>query len=81
MNPLVTGLLVGALTTIGRWSRGKGLTIDTVLGVLGVAFGLAIIEQFNKDLAKAFSALVIVAVAWVHLPHILKQTGLEDLGK
>lgn len=76
MNPLVAAATVAAMTTLGRWARGKGLTIDTVLGVVGVALGLAIIDQANAKLARGLGALIVIGVAAAHLPTLLNATGL-----
>lgn len=78
MTPIVTAVIVGLMTTLGRWARGKGLTIDTVVGVVVLALTLAVIEQGNEKLARAFGALVVVGVALAHAPIILDATGLTD---
>ena len=76
MSPVMSALTVGGLTTLGRWANDKGLTIDTIVGIMGVAIILTFIQQANEDLASAFGALIIVAVAIVQLPAILAKTGL-----
>lgn len=76
MTPIVASILVGLMTTLGRWAKGKGLTIDTVVGVVVLALSLALIEQANEKLARAFGALVVVGVALVHAPIIIDATGL-----
>lgn len=76
MTPIVASVLVGLMTTLGRWAKGKGLTIDTVVGVVVLALSLALIEQANEKLARAFGALVVVGVALVHAPIIIDATGL-----
>lgn len=76
MTPIVASVLVGLMTTLGRWAKGKGLTIDTVVGVVILALSLALIEQANEKLARAFGALVVVGVALVHAPIIIDATGL-----
>lgn len=76
MTPIVASILVGLMTTLGRWAKGKGLTIDTVVGVVVLALSLALIEQANEKLARAFGTLVVVGVALVHAPIIIDATGL-----
>lgn len=66
MNPLAVGLILGAITTLARWARGKQASVDTVVGVVGVAIGLAVVEQANKEFAKALGTLVVVGVSVVH---------------
>lgn len=72
MNPLAVGLVLGAVTTLARWARGKQASVDTVVGVVGVALGLAVIEQANKDFAKALGTLAVVGVSIVHLGDLLE---------
>ena len=76
MSPLVAAATVAAMTTLGRWARGKTLTIDTVVGMVGVAIGLAILEQANAKFARGFGILVVIGVAVAHLPTLVDASGL-----
>jgi hypothetical protein len=76
VNPVLAALLVGAITTFGKWARGKSLDIDTVVGVVVLAVCLAIIDQVNAQLAKAFALLAVVAVTVAHAGVIIDATGL-----
>src|SRR5688572_10772510 len=76
VSPIVASVMVGLMTTLGRWARGKGLTVDTVVGVAVLAVTLAIIEQGNEKLARGFGLLVVLGVALVHAGPILDATGL-----
>jgi len=76
MSPVVAAVTVAAMTTLGRWARGKGLTVETVVGLVGVALGLAVIEQANPKLARGFGTLVVIGVAVAHLPIIINASGL-----
>lgn len=76
MTPVVTAVVVAVMTTLGRWARGKGLTIDTVVGVVFLAVALAVIEAGNEKLARAFGTLIVVGVAFAHVPTLLNATGL-----
>jgi hypothetical protein len=80
MSPIVAAVTVAAMTTLGRWARGKTLTIDTVVGVVGVALGLAVVEQANTRLARQLGALIVIGVAAAHLPILLDSTGLTGSG-
>lgn len=77
MNPVPAAVTIGLLTVLGRWARGKTLTIDTVVGVVVLAVLLAMLDQVNNKLARAFGALAVVAVAIVHLPAILDKAGVQ----
>lgn len=81
MNPVLASLLVGGMTTVGRWAKGKGLTADTVVGVVFLALSLSLIEQANEKLSRAFGLLVVVAVAIVYAPIIIDATGLAKNAK
>lgn len=76
MTPIVASVVVGVMTTLGRWARGKGLTIDVVVGVVVLAVTLALIETANEKLARAFGALVVIGVGLAHAPIVLDATGL-----
>lgn len=75
MNPVVAAIIVAATTTIGRWARGKSLDIDIVIGLMGLAILLTIIDQINKDLAKAFGVLAVVATMVAHADVVFKVIG------
>lgn len=79
MSPIVAAIVVGVMTTLGRWARGKGLTVDTVVGVVVLALALAVIEQGNEKLARAFGLLVVLGVALAHAPIVLDATGLTKV--
>lgn len=72
MNPVVAAIVVAATTTIGRWARGKTLSVDIVVGLMGIAIALTIIDQVNKELAKAFGVLAVVATLVAHADVIFK---------
>lgn len=76
LNPVTTAIITGALVVGGKWARGQSPNIDNAVGVAGIAIGLAVIEQMNEGLAAAFSALILVTVAIVHFPAIVKASGL-----
>lgn len=77
MTPVITAVVVATMTVLGRWARGKTLSIDVVVGVVVMAIALAIIETGNEKLAKAFATLIVVGVAFAHVPAILNATGLK----
>lgn len=62
MNPLAAAGIVATLTTVGKWSRGDNISIDTILGAVGVAIGLAILAEMNREFSRAMGVLVVVAV-------------------
>jgi hypothetical protein len=73
MNPISAAFLVGAMIVVRKWSSGKSIEIDNVLGIAGVALGLAVIGTINKELGRAFGALVVVSVALWQAPDLLKK--------
>lgn len=72
MSPVVAAIVVAATTTLGRWARGKDMTVDIVVGLMGIAIALTIIDQINKELAKAFGVLAVVATMVGHADVIFK---------
>lgn len=81
MNPIAAAIVVGALVVGGKLARGKSPNVDNGIGVAGVAIGLALLSEINKDLGRAFATLVVVAVALVHFPAIARSVGLMEKGK
>ena len=76
MTPLSTALTAGALIVGGKWARDQSPNIDNAIGVAGIAIGLSLLEQMNKPIARAFSALILISLAIVHFPEIAKAAGL-----
>lgn len=76
MNPVTVALATGVLVVLGKWSREQEPNIDNAIGVAGVAVGLAILDQIDGKLGRAFGVLILVSVAVVHLPEIAKKAGL-----
>lgn len=81
MNAAITSVVVGVITYLGRTARGKPMSINVVVGIVGLAIMLAIIEQADRELAKKFGMLVIVGTLIAHWPIIAKSTGLKGDGK
>lgn len=80
MNPVTVALTAGLMIILGKWARGQSPNMDNAVGVAGIAVGLATLEQMNEQFAKAFGVLILVSVAVVHLPTIVKAAGLESGG-
>jgi hypothetical protein len=76
MDPIPTALVVGAITTLGRWANGKGLTIQTVVGVVGIAVSLSLIEQFSSEIARGFGVLILLGTSIIFLPAVFKKSGV-----
>lgn len=75
MNPVATAIISGALIVAGKWARNQAPTIQNAIGVAGIALGLALLEEANEKLARAFAALILVSLTIVHLPTIVKSLG------
>jgi hypothetical protein len=66
MDAVPTAVVVGALVIGGKASQSKTPSMQNIIGIGGVALGLAMLEQINERLASAFSLLVIFGVAAVY---------------
>lgn len=77
MNTAVAAVLVGTITFLGRAARGKKMSIDIVVGIVGLALILAMIEQADRELAKKFALLAIVGTLLAHWQVIVESTGLK----
>ena len=80
MNSVITALVVGVITYLGRVARGKQMSIDLVVGIGGLAVALALVEQADKDLAKKFGLLVIIGVLLAHWQVIVSAAGFRPEG-
>lgn len=72
MNPVASAIVAGVLIIAGKWARGQEPKIDNAVGIAGIALGLALIEQMDEKLARAFGVLIVVSIAVVHFPTIAK---------
>lgn len=75
MNPIAASFLVGAMVVTRRWSQGENITIDNVLGIAGVALGLAVVGSMDRALGRAFGLLIVVSVALFQLGPLLENVG------
>lgn len=75
MKPIPTAVVAGALIVLGKWSRGQTLNVDNVIGVVGIAVSLAVLEQLDERIGAAFAVLILASLASVHLPVIVKALG------
>lgn len=73
MSPVMAALMVGGLATLGKWSNNKSLEIGTIVGILGMATVLALINQGNEELASALGILAVVGTGIAQLPNITKK--------
>lgn len=76
MNAVSAALIAGALIVAGKYANGKTPNLENGIGVAGIAVGLALLEQANKKLASSFGWLIVLSVAIVYIPRIVKATGL-----
>lgn len=81
MNPIAATFLVGAMIVTRQWSKGDTVTIDNVVGIAGVALGLAVVGSMNKDLGRAFGLLVVVSVALFQLGPLLENVNPTQRGQ
>lgn len=75
MKPIPTAVVAGALVALGKWSRGQTLNVDNVIGIVGIAVSLAVLEQLDERIGAAFAVLILASLASVHLPAIVKALG------
>lgn len=78
MNPVATSLVAGALIIAGKWSRNQELKIDNAIGIAGIALGLALMEQMNERLSRMFGILILLSLAFIHLPAIVTSLGFAS---
>jgi hypothetical protein len=76
MNPLSAALISGAIIVAGKWANKKAPNIDNAIGIAGIAIGLALMDQANERLATGFAWLIVLSVAIIYIPQIVKAAGL-----
>lgn len=81
MNPVIASVFVGVITYLGSIARKKPLTIDVVVGIAALALALAMIEQANRELARKFAVLVVIATLIAHWKVIVDASGLAKKAK
>lgn len=80
MTSVVSALVVGVITYLGRVSRGKNMDISLVVGIGGLAVVFALLEEADEGLAKKFELLVILGVLLAHWQVIVKAAGFSNSG-
>lgn len=73
MNTTNAAVGTGAIVVLGRWSEGQGISVRIVVGVVFLAFGLAVLPD---RLAVPFAWLVLMAVSFRYVPNIITKTGI-----
>lgn len=76
MNTTASVVLTGVVVTAGRWSQGKGLSMNVAVGAGFLVIGLAALSQVNEGLAAQFGVLILVAAVLTYGTSIAKKTGL-----
>jgi hypothetical protein len=64
------------LIVLGKWARKQQAGIDNAVGVAGIAVGLALLEMWDERLSKGFAALILISLATLHGPPIVRAAGL-----
>ena len=77
MNAVTAAVITGALMVGGKWAKGELPTLQNGIGIAGIAVSLAVIGQANAQLETAFAWLIILSMAIVYFPAIVKGTGLS----
>lgn len=77
MNPAIAAVVVGVITYLGRVARGKPMSIQVAVGIGGLAVSLAILDQIDRELARKFGVLAIVATLLAHWQIIAEKSGLK----
>lgn len=80
MTSVVSALVVGVITYLGRVARGKNMDISLVVGIGGLAIAFALVEEADEKLAKQFEILVILGVLLAHWQVIVKAAGFSSNG-
>lgn len=80
MTSVVSALVVGVITYLGRVARGKQMDISLIVGIGGLAVAFALVEEVDEKLAKQFEILVVLGVLLAHWQVIVKAAGFSSSG-
>ena len=76
MNPTTTVVLASVMVVAGKWAKDEKLNIRLAVGGMVLAVGLTLMSEMDEKLAKLFSALILLGIAYTYLPTIVKKAGL-----
>lgn len=75
MNPLTAGVLTIGIVTTGKWVKGESLEAKHALAAGFAIIMLMVFESANKDLARAFGLLFVVAAALTYAQPIAERVN------
>lgn len=77
MDTSTSMILLAIVVTTGKWSKGKGLDVRTVIQAVFLALMLAVIGESQPAFAKKFGILILVGAVFYYAPSILEKTSLS----
>lgn len=78
MNTTNWLILAGAIVVAGKWSRGEDISPKTVIAIVFLALMIAVMGEVDDDIAKAFAALILVAVLLANGDDIIKRLNPDN---
>lgn len=75
MDTTTSVVLTASIVSVGRWSEGKSLSVDVVVGGAALAIMLAAMGSANEAFAEKFALLILVAASFKYLVPIAKKVG------
>lgn len=78
MDTTTSAVATGVVVTVGQWAKeGKGPSIKVIVGMLFLAFFLAMLSNGNQKLGSQFSLLILVGAVLVYAVPITKKLGFS----
>lgn len=75
MNTTNAAVGTGAIVILGRWSEGDNVDIRIIIGVLIIAFVLAVLPE---EISEPLAWLILIAVLFRYAENILKNAGTTE---
>lgn len=76
MDAASAAVTTGVIVTIGRWSQGKGLEANVVIGGGVYAIMLGVLWNNSAGLASRIAELVLVSALLIYMVPIANKLGL-----
>lgn len=81
MDATTTAVTTGLVVTVGRWTQGKGLEANVVIGAGVFAIGLSAISNSQPEFASKVGMLVLVSALLIYTVPITKSLGFQSINK
>jgi Ca2+/Na+ antiporter len=76
VNTTTTVIGTAGLVALAKWTNDQQITMDQVIGILVVAFVLAVSTEVNDAFARQFGTLIFITAVLLYGPKVAQGLGL-----